>query len=145
MFHRPRLARARERYGPWVRTRLNAAEQAEPTPHEELTRDRGRVIADARCAFAHLDALVFPTVPILAPAQGLVEAFAVRAKVNESLVRNTALANAIDAAEISTPCGAPGGMAVGLSLLSTRSETSLLRLAAWAARLVSPSYKEILS
>jgi aspartyl-tRNA(Asn)/glutamyl-tRNA(Gln) amidotransferase subunit A len=144
-FHRPDLARARERYSPSVRVRVDVGEQAEPISHEQLARDRGQMITDARSALARLDAIVFPTVPIVAPAQHLVDELAIPAKVNETLVPNTALANKIDAAGLSIPSGAPGGIAVGLSLLSTDSETPLLQLAALAAQTVSPRDKEILS
>ena len=70
-----------------------------------------------QCALAGVDAVLSPTVPLLAPPiadlQDDDDAFF---RANALLLRNTAVVNMLDGCAISLPCHAPGSLPVGLMI-----------------------------
>lgn len=125
-WHRTLLAREGSRYDPRVRARIERGAAMAAFEYIDLLRARARWIADVEAAIAGYDALLSPTVPILAPpiasvapAQGLdatqdaardAEFF----RVNGLLLRNTSIVNMLDGCALSLPCHRAGELPVGL-------------------------------
>jgi aspartyl-tRNA(Asn)/glutamyl-tRNA(Gln) amidotransferase subunit A len=119
-WHRELLARAGDRYDPRVRTRIERGVGMKAWEYVDLVRARAEWIARVRAALAGFDAVLSPTVPIVAPAIAEVAPGAERDeaffRVNALLLRNTSVVNMLDGCALSLPCHAPGSLPVGLML-----------------------------
>lgn len=128
-WHRPLLAQADARglpYDPRVRSRIERGAQMSAADYITLLHARDAWIARMEQALAGYDALLSPTVPILAPtidsvapAQGLDAALdaqrdAAFQRANHLLLRNTSVVNMLDGCALSLPCHARGELPVGL-------------------------------
>lgn len=112
------------RHGTWakadlldarVRVRLRAAEQTRAVDYVELLHQRQAWIARMHHLLEGFDAVLSPTVPVLAPPIAEIETdddafFA----LNAQLLRNTSLVNFLDGCALSLPIQAPGELPVGL-------------------------------
>ncbi len=89
------------------------------------------------------DALVMPTVPIIAPTfRELANPDTARA-ANLLLLRNPSIANFFDRCAISIPCHQAGDAPAGLMLIGeTGADRRLLAIAAGVEKLVSPAVGE---
>ena len=71
-----------------------------------------------RCRIGNFDAVLSPTVPIVAPPIAALAPGTERDQaffaVNAQLLRNTAVVNMLDGCAISIPCHVPGELPVGL-------------------------------
>ena len=86
---------------------------------------------------ADLDALVMPTVPIVAPRFEEVETREKYSSCNAALMRTTIIANFFDLCAISLPLSQDGGLPVGLMLVGRNGEDRrLLRIAAGIEKLL---------
>jgi Asp-tRNA(Asn)/Glu-tRNA(Gln) amidotransferase A subunit family amidase len=119
-WHRQLLARAGERYDPRVRTRIERGAAMKAFEYIELIRARGEWIARVIDSLRGFDAVLSPTVPIVAPPIDQVAPGAERDdeffRVNALLLRNTSVVNMLDGCAISIPCHAPGELPVGLMI-----------------------------
>ncbi len=128
-WHRPLLAKADARklpYDPRVRSRIERGAQMTAAHYIDLHHARQRWIAQMEQALAGYDALLSPTVPILAPlmadvapAQGQDSALdaqrdAAFQRANTLLLRNTSVVNMLDGCALSLPCHQRGELPVGL-------------------------------
>jgi len=123
--HREVFAAHRGEYDPRVAARIALGEKVLAADYIHMQRRRADWIDRVRARLAGFDALVCPTVPIVAPAiDALVrrpppaeaasdEAFF---KANGLLLRNTFAINFLDGCSFSLPCHAPGEWPVGLML-----------------------------
>lgn len=127
-WHRTLLARRGEGYDPRVRTRIERGATMKCHEYLDLVRTRHDWIARTGDALRGFDAVLSPTVPIvappiatLAPADGQdagqdaardAEFF----RVNSLLLRNTSVVNMLDGCAISIPCQRAGALPVGLML-----------------------------
>lgn len=125
-FHRETLQRAGEHYDPRVRMRMEKGAAIAAWEYIDLQRARqawiARMAADTDC----YDALLSPTVPIVAPliadvapADGTDPAQDARRnaeffRVNALLLRNPSAINLLDGCALSLPCHQPGELPVGL-------------------------------
>ncbi|MEO6407620.1 MAG: amidase [Burkholderiaceae bacterium] len=140
--HRERLAVGRERYDPRVARRLDAGASASAADYLALLDQRRDWIARMAGELAGYDALICPTVPIVAPEIATViatdEAFF---RTNGLLLRNTFLINFLDGCAWSLPCHPPGELPVGLMLASVHGDDARLAAVALAveAALVVPA------
>ena len=66
---------------------------------------------------APFDALLLPTVPIVAPRIADLDDESAYRDINLTLLRNPTIANFLDACAISLPCHRPGEAPVGLMLI----------------------------
>ena len=86
----------------------------------DLLRARQQWIAHMHAAIDGYDALLSPTVPIVAPLLADVAPGAERDaeffRVNNLLLRNTSAINLLDGCALSLPCQRPGERPVGLML-----------------------------
>jgi aspartyl-tRNA(Asn)/glutamyl-tRNA(Gln) amidotransferase subunit A len=114
-WHRHRLAEAGERYDPRVALRIRRGAAISAADHIDLMRARAAWVRDVEAALAGFDALLSPTVPMLAPplAPLLADDDAFFA-VNARLLRNPAVVNFLDGCAISLPCQRSGEWPVGL-------------------------------
>jgi aspartyl-tRNA(Asn)/glutamyl-tRNA(Gln) amidotransferase subunit A len=117
-WHRQLLVQEGTRYDPRVRTRIERGATMKAFEYIELQRARAAWIADVAHALQGFDAVLSPTVPIVAPriadvAPGT-ERDAEFFRTNALLLRNTSVVNMLDGCALSLPCHAPGELPVGL-------------------------------
>jgi Asp-tRNA(Asn)/Glu-tRNA(Gln) amidotransferase A subunit family amidase len=119
-WHRTLLARAGERYDPRVRVRIERGAAMKAFEYVDLVRDRREWIARVIDSLRGFDAVLSPTVPIVAPPIAQVAPGVERDdeffRVNTLLLRNTSVVNMLDGCAISIPCHAPDELPVGLMI-----------------------------
>jgi aspartyl-tRNA(Asn)/glutamyl-tRNA(Gln) amidotransferase subunit A len=117
-WHRRILAEHGERYDPRVRQRIERGANMKAWEYVDLQRARSAWIAEVEQALAGFDAVLSPTVPIVAPPIADVAPGAERDeaffRVNALLLRNTSVVNMLDGCALSLPCHATGELPVGL-------------------------------
>ena len=114
-WHRGRLAQREADYDPRVAQRIRRGEAISAADYLDLLRQRSLWIARVEAEAAGFDALLSPTVPMVAPALAPLLAsdkgfFA----INGLLLRNPSAVNMLDGCALSMPCQAAGQMPVGL-------------------------------
>jgi amidase/aspartyl-tRNA(Asn)/glutamyl-tRNA(Gln) amidotransferase subunit A len=119
--HRARLSTRSDRYDPRVALRIRRGETMSAADLLELARLRADWIARMARALEPYDALLSPTVPIVAPAlapilPGSAEADERFFATNALLLRNPSLVNLLDGCALSLPCQAPDELPVGLMI-----------------------------
>jgi Asp-tRNA(Asn)/Glu-tRNA(Gln) amidotransferase A subunit family amidase len=119
-WHRPLLARASDRYDPRVRARIERGAGMKAFEYIDLIHARREWIARVVDSLQGFDAVLSPTVPIVAPPIAQVAPGAARDdeffRVNALLLRNTSVVNMLDGCAISIPCHAPDELPVGLMI-----------------------------
>lgn len=119
-WHRQRLAREGDRYDPRVAMRIRRGERLSAADYVELVWARRDWIARTETAMAGFDALLSPTVPIVAPPLApLIASDDAFFATNGMLLRNPSAVNFLDGCALSLPCQAPGEMPVGLMVWSS--------------------------
>jgi len=92
-----------------------------------------------RAIVAPYDALLMPTVPVVAPRLRDLESEDAYRDVNLLMLRNPSVANFLDGCSISIPCHDLGDAPVGLMLIGqTNGDTRVLAIAAAIESLVAP-------
>jgi aspartyl-tRNA(Asn)/glutamyl-tRNA(Gln) amidotransferase subunit A len=129
-------------YTPAVRARLESGRAITAVQYLRARAARRTLRASVDAALANGDALVLPTLPIVAPLLGADEVTldpgGVRLPVRAAMLRLTQPFNLTGHPAISLPVRAPG-LPVGLQLVGAREQTTrLLALAAAVESLVSP-------
>lgn len=114
-WHRHRLAERGSDYDPRVAMRIRRGEAISAADYIDLHTARAHWIARMADAMQGYDAMLSPTVPIvapeIAPLVGSDERFFA---TNALLLRNASPVNMLDGCAISLPCHAPGEWPVGL-------------------------------
>ena len=129
--HRAMLATSRDRYDPRVASRIERGRDVSVADYLDLVDARADWIARVESRLEGFDALVCPTVPMVAPAmQPLIDDDAHFFRANALLLRNTSLLNLLDGCSFSLPCQRDGQLPVGLMLSSTRGRDASLARAA---------------
>ncbi|MEJ5989253.1 amidase [Ramlibacter sp. PS3R-8] len=117
-WHRQLLASSADRYDPRVRVRIERGAAIKAWEYIDLQRARTAWIADIEQALSGYDAVLSPTVPMVAPPIADVAPGAERDeaffRTNALLLRNTSVVNMLDGCALSLPCHAPGELPVGL-------------------------------
>src|SRR6476469_3356076 len=103
--------------------------------------DRNAVIARVEARTKGFDAVLSPTVPIVAPKiSDVANSQDEFRRVNVLLLRNPSVVNFLDGCALSIPCHADGEAPVGLMLSGRRmGDAALLSLGLAVERLVAPS------
>ena len=129
--HRARLATSRDRYDPRVASRIERGQTVSAADYLDLIDQRADWIARVEARLAGFDALVCPTVPMIAPAmQPLIDDDSAFFSTNAVILRNPSLINLLDGCSFSLPCQRAGQLPVGLMVSSTRGrDASLARVA----------------
>lgn len=116
-WHRELLARRSAEYDPRVVMRIQLGATATPGDLENIRTARTEWRLHVEQAIDPYDALIMPTVPIVAPRiEALLASDEAFFEANRLLLRNTSLINLLDGCAISLPCHRPGDMPVGLSV-----------------------------
>ena len=117
-WHRNLLQRAGDRYDPRVRARIEKGAALLAWEYIDLLQARQEWIARMHTQMDRYDALLSPTVPIVAPPIADVAPGAERDaeffRVNNLLLRNTSVINLLDGCALSLPCHVQGELPVGL-------------------------------
>ncbi|PZU84978.1 MAG: amidase [Chelatococcus sp.] len=124
-WHRELIARAGGRYDPRVAVRIRRGADMLAADYIELVTARAAWIAEVEQRLAPFDALLMPTVPVVAPELAPLEADdALFGSTNLLMLRNPTLINFLDGCALSLPCHRPGEAPVGLSVAGTRGQDS---------------------
>ncbi|MBL8339584.1 MAG: amidase [Rhodoferax sp.] len=117
-WHRRLLAEHGDAYDPRVALRIRRGATMGAAEYVDLLRARADWITRMQTRLAAWDALLCPTVPIVAPPIALLAPGAERDeaffRVNGLLLRNTSMVNMLDGCAISIPCHTPDELPVGL-------------------------------
>ncbi len=115
--HRHDIATHREAYDPRVAKRIQGGSIASAADYLAMHDARQDWIRRAEAVLQPYDALVCPTVPIVAPeTAALIDSEEAFFKANGSLLRNTFAINYLDGCAFSLPCHRTGELPVGLML-----------------------------
>jgi len=127
-WHRRLLAEHGQDYDPRVALRIRRGERQTAADYIELLQTRRDWIARMESALAGFDAMLSPTVPLLAPPLApLRDDDAAFFAANGLLLRNPSAINFLDGCALSLPCHAAGELPVGLMVWSAalRDDTVL--------------------
>ena len=132
-FHEPWLVSRPQDYGLDVRSRLEVGRTVLATQYINAQRARGLIRDDFVKALERVDAIVTPTVPLVAPYIGVdsVEIEGVVSEVRAAATRFTSPINLTGLPAISVPCGFSAlGLPIGVQLVGRAfDEATLLALA----------------
>jgi aspartyl-tRNA(Asn)/glutamyl-tRNA(Gln) amidotransferase subunit A len=139
-WHRDYLAANGPAYDQRVLARISAASAMSAADYILLQQRRAAFIAAVSKRVQDFDALLAPTVPVIAPRiVDLAEDERFHA-LNGLILRNPTVANLLDGCAISLPCQAPGEPPVGLSLICPHGrDEPLLRIARAAEAALMPA------
>ncbi len=114
-WHRHRLATCADLYDPRVALRIRRGEAIGAADYIDLLNERRAWIAGTEAVLAGFDALLSPTVPIVAPqVQPLIDSDEAFFAINALLLRNPSVVNLLDGCALSLPCHRQGEWPVGL-------------------------------
>ena len=132
-WHRKLISRDEARYDPRVAMRIRRGERMGAAEYIELQQARARWIEGMRAAMRHYDAMLSPTVPIVAPAIApLLDDDDAFFATNSLLLRNPSTVNLLDGCAISLPCQRSDEFPVGLMVWSTALQDDTVLNAALA-------------
>jgi aspartyl-tRNA(Asn)/glutamyl-tRNA(Gln) amidotransferase subunit A len=126
-------------YDPRVLVRIMRGKDQDATHYIELLRARADLIGRVSAVTSQFDALVMPTVPIVAPSLASLEDEETFRIVNLLVLRNTTIANVLDRCAISIPCHRHGDAPVGLMLVGEHdADRRLFAIGAAVEQVISP-------
>lgn len=129
-WHKPFLENRAEFYDPWVRARFDAGKSQSAADYIELGEARRKLRALVAEKHRLFDALILPSVQIVAPTLAELEDTETSNATNLLCLRNTALGNFLDVPAISIPCHDAGDLPVGAMLFGmTGEDRKLLSIA----------------
>lgn len=132
--HRQKLASRRQDFDARVAQRLATGSSVSAADYIAMQDARKGWIARAESILEPFDALLCPTVPLLAPEiDRLVNSDEEFFKANGLLLRNPFAINYLDGCAFSIPCHQAGELPVGLMLSSTNGDDARLAAVALAA------------
>ena len=116
-WHRTLVAQHAVQYDPRVALRIMRGASMSAADYIDLLAARSQWIQRMEISLSGFDAVLSPTVPVIAPSIASVqdddkEFF----RINGLLLRNPAVVNMLDGCAISLPCHAPGELPVGVML-----------------------------
>ena len=127
-------------FDPRVAARVLKGREQTAVDYLALQRTRVELIRSVSAATAPYDAVVMPTVPIVAPPLRSLATDAEYFRVNALALRNPGIANFLDGCAISIPIHRVGEAPVGLMLMGeTGADLRLLAIARAAEALLSPA------
>ncbi len=116
-WHRKLLGEHAADYDPRVSMRIRRGETMSAADYLDLVQARAAWIGRIGTALAGYDAVLSPTVPIVAPPlQPLVESDDAFFATNALLLRNPSVVNMLDGCALSLPCHGAGDLPVGLMI-----------------------------
>ena len=119
-WHRHILATRAQQYDPRVGKRIQMGAGMSAADYIALHLARNNWIQRMERTLAPFDAVILPTVPIVAPLISDLEASdELYFRINRLVLRNAAWVNLLDGCAVSMPCQASGTLPVGLSVVGT--------------------------
>jgi aspartyl-tRNA(Asn)/glutamyl-tRNA(Gln) amidotransferase subunit A len=116
-WHRDLIGRAADRYDPRVLSRILRGKEISAADYLDVRVAREAWIAQVEERIEGFDALLLPTVPIVAPPVAALEADDIAYyAANALILRNSTLINFLDGCALSVPCHEPGTAPVGLMI-----------------------------
>jgi len=113
-WHKELIAEAAGRYDPRVVSRILRGKEISAADYLDLQQARVAWIAEVQAAIEGFDALVLPTVPVVAPTVAELSASDdAYFRANGLILRNPSLINFLDGCALSMPCHEPGTAPVG--------------------------------
>jgi aspartyl-tRNA(Asn)/glutamyl-tRNA(Gln) amidotransferase subunit A len=138
-WHRRLIERKGALYDPRVLVRIMRGKDQDAAHYIELMKLRADLIRRVAAISGRFDALVMPTVPIVAPALVSLEAEDGFRSANLLMLRNTTVANVLDRCAISIPCHRRGDAPVALMLVGEHgADRALFAIAAAVEAAISP-------
>lgn len=129
--HKGGVATRPEAYDPIVLGRIRRGQTLDAASYVGIQQARAALLPALDARMARLDALLLPTVPLLAPRIADVQDEDVFLRTNALLLRNPSVFNFFDLPALSLPLPRQGGLAVGLMLVGRRGgDRELLALGA---------------
>ena len=129
-FHRDLIAAKASSYDPRVLIRILRGKQQTESDYRALKAARADLIERVGNITADYDAMVMPTVPIIAPRLAEVATDEAYGRLNLLLLRNPTVANFLDRCAVSIPCHRRGDAPVGLGLIGAHgADRRLLAIA----------------
>ena len=140
-WHRTRLATREADYDPRVAMRIRRGAELGAADYLDLLRERRDWIAAMQTALAGFDALLSPTLPIVAPhVAPLLASDDAFFATNALLLRNPSIVNLLDGCAISLPCHVLGDWPVGLMVWGrAMSDDTVLDVAACIESAIAPA------
>jgi amidase/aspartyl-tRNA(Asn)/glutamyl-tRNA(Gln) amidotransferase subunit A len=117
-WHRKLLTQHPTDYDPRVAQRIRRGASMSAADYIDLQHARAQWITQMTLALRPFDALLSPTVPVLAPTMASLSTDEAFFATNSLLLRNPSIANMLDGCALSLPCHRPGEMPVGLMVWS---------------------------
>lgn len=124
--HRDWLARSADAYDPRVRARILRGEEQSAADYIQLLNARKRMIDSVTQSLQQYDAMILPTVPILAPTIASLAHDAAYGRANMLALRNPSIINFIDGCAISIPMHTPGDAPVGLMIAGLGGDDAIV-------------------
>ncbi|HEX7969433.1 MAG TPA: amidase family protein, partial [Stellaceae bacterium] len=121
-WHAALLARRGGDYDPRVRVRIERGRAMSAADYVTLCWQRVDFIARVDSRTAELDALLLPTVPIIAPPIAAFDKDDDYWRLNMRILRNTAIVNFLDRCAVSVPIHPPGTPPVGLMIVGRHGD-----------------------
>jgi aspartyl-tRNA(Asn)/glutamyl-tRNA(Gln) amidotransferase subunit A len=129
-FHRNNLKAPGVTFDPRVKTRIETAANVSAADYWDLLSARKRLAVQLAPALQGVDAMISPTVPMVAPALADLAPGAAHEeaylRVNRLLLRNPSTVNFLDGCAITIPCQEPGQLPVGLMLWQLHGHDSAI-------------------
>ncbi len=120
-------------YDPNVRFRILRGKPLTAADYLDALAARAAYIAAFAAATRTYDAVLWPTVPVVAPAIAALAEREAYGRANALILRNTNIVNLLDGCALSLPVHAPGTAPVGLQIVARRGEDrTLLQIGAAA-------------
>lgn len=140
-WHRDYLERTPHLYDPWVLQRFEAGKSQSAADYIATRTARERMIERVAGVTTCVDAVLMPTVQVVAPAIAAMAETDLANRTNLFLLRNPSLANFLDRCAISLPCHRAGEAPVGLMLLGEHgADRRLLAIARSVAQVVNAGH-----
>lgn len=137
-WHKRFLNTHQKDYDPFVLQRILRGHEQNAVDYITLQQTRSRLIQQAADIMNHYDAVILPTVPIIAPKISEMHDTAYYTATNLLLLRNTTVANFLDLCAISLPCHRAGEAPVGLMVMGRHMEDNrLFHIAAQLERILA--------
>jgi aspartyl-tRNA(Asn)/glutamyl-tRNA(Gln) amidotransferase subunit A len=121
--HRELIARRKADYDPRVASRILRGADINAADYIDLLTQRAAMIVESARLAAPYDALLMPTVSMVAPAIAPLEADdQLYGKTNIAILRNPSVVNFLDGCALTIPCHQPGQGPVGLMIVGQSGE-----------------------
>lgn len=131
-WHREPIARAGDRYDPRVRVRIERGREISAADYIDVVTARAAWIGAVEARIAPFDALVMPTVPVVAPRVDELAEDTAFGATNLLILRNPTFINFLDGCALSLPCHRPGEAPVGLMIAGSAGRDGAIVSIGWA-------------